>query len=208
MQQAVKNDLPALQKERQLHSRIFCAVMLLVVLLTRSQMPHRWVLFEIMQWLGFCLIVAGASGRIYCSLFIGGRKNSSLITDGPYSVVRNPLYVFSFLALAGVGLMSGSIVITACLCGAFYYYYPEVVLKEERYMLMAHGEAFQRYQARVPRWYPDLSLWSEPEAVEVMPRFVRKTAYDASVFLLAIPFYWMVNLLHVKHVLPVLFLLP
>jgi protein-S-isoprenylcysteine O-methyltransferase Ste14 len=43
-----------------------------------------------------------ASHRLWCSLYISGYKNSQLITSGPYSLCRNPLYFFSFVGFAAL----------------------------------------------------------------------------------------------------------
>ena len=44
---------------------------------------------------GVILILVCIVGRTWCTLYIGGNKKRELITAGPYSVVRNPLYVFT-----------------------------------------------------------------------------------------------------------------
>jgi protein-S-isoprenylcysteine O-methyltransferase Ste14 len=44
------------------------------------------------------------------------RKIEELVTVGPYSVMRNPLYFFFILGGIGVGAQSGSVVV-ALICG-------------------------------------------------------------------------------------------
>ncbi len=52
-------------------------------------------------------------------LRIGGRKILELVTDGPYSIMRNPLYVFSVIRVAGIGAQAGSVTIAlVCACVA------------------------------------------------------------------------------------------
>ena len=50
-----------------------------------------------MSILGFVLVVFGSFGRIWASLYIEGNKTKNLITAGPFSMVRNPLYFFSLI---------------------------------------------------------------------------------------------------------------
>src|SRR4051812_21738367 len=103
--------IPKLLKERQFHTRIFAVMGCLIMLISRPKAWDYIWLHQMMIWVGYILVVAGAMGRVYCSAFIGGRKNDVVVREGPFSVVRNPLYVFSFIALVGVGLESRMLVV-------------------------------------------------------------------------------------------------
>src|SRR5690349_15131041 len=52
---------------------------------------------DAIEWAGMILIFICVCGRTWCSLYIGGRKISELVAVGPYSISRNPLYVFSII---------------------------------------------------------------------------------------------------------------
>lgn len=201
-------EIPKLLKSRQFHSRIFVAALVLALLFTAPSMLRRSTAFMALLWIGYALVIVGVLGRIYCSAFIGGRKNDTIVRQGPFSVVRNPLYVFSFLATLGVGLQSGMFSLTALLAAAFIVYYAQVVRKEEAFLLHKFGEPYQSYMNEVPRWLPKFSLWSEPEQVEAMPRFLRKTALDASIFFLPMPVFSVLHILHIRDILPVWLILP
>jgi len=45
--------------------------------------------------IGFTLIVLSGVGRIWSSAYIAGLKSKRVISYGPYSIMRNPLYFFS-----------------------------------------------------------------------------------------------------------------
>ena len=60
--------------------------------------------FALITNLGLLLIAVCIVGRTWCTLYIGGHKKRQLRTHGPYSVVRNPLYVFTIIGTAGIGV--------------------------------------------------------------------------------------------------------
>ena len=167
-----------------------------------------YFLRECLAWLGYAFVIFGAFGRVYCSAFIGGRKNDEVVRAGPFSVVRNPLYVFSFIAMVGIGLQSGMLLVTVVLITAFIFYYPMVVAKEEAYLENKFGEPYAKYKREVPRWIPNMALWSEPEQIDAKPKFIRKTMLDASIFFLPLLCFAIINSLQADKILPVWLTLP
>lgn len=200
--------IPKLLKARVWHSRAFAAVVGALLLFSQPWLSGGNVLRELMLWLGYVLILIGAFGRVYCSAYIGGRKNDVVVRSGPFSIVRNPLYVFSFIALVGIALESGMISLLVILAGAYIWYYPKVVEKEEAFLTHKFGEPYTVYTREVPRWIPNFKLWVEPEMVESMPRFLRRTMMDAIVFFLPLPGFAIVASLHAHALLPVWLTLP
>jgi protein-S-isoprenylcysteine O-methyltransferase Ste14 len=199
---------PRLLKARQLHTRIFAVLLLVLVAVTAPQLDSSSVLRFVMRWVGYLLVIVGTFGRIYTSVFIGGKKNDVVVRDGMFAVVRNPLYVFSFIAVAGIGLQSGMLTILVLLLGAFCLYYPKVVAREEAFLLHRFGEEYAAYMREVPRWLPRLSLWKETGQVEINPKFIRNALKDALVFFLPLPFFVVVSVLHTHDILPVWLILP
>jgi protein-S-isoprenylcysteine O-methyltransferase Ste14 len=170
----------------------------------------RWsfAVHETMRWIGAALIFVCISGRTWCSLYIGGRKTHELVTTGPYSVSRNPLYVFSIVGAVGIGAQFGavSVAILAGICAWLVHFL--VVRQEERLLLAGHGDAYVRYLAEVPRFWPRFSLWKDVDVLEVLPRTVARTFVDACIFLAAIPMAAGVDLLHHLGLLRVFLRLP
>lgn len=202
MTDAVK-PLPKLLKARQFHSRIFAVAIIALLCVLQPKMAWDTPLRQAMLWVGYVLVIFGAFGRVFCSAFIGGRKNDAIMRSGPYSVVRNPLYVFSFLATLGIGLQSGMLSFAVLLSAAYIIYYPFVVAKEEGFLRAKFGEAYEVYVREVPRWIPNLKLWSEPEESACMPKFIRRTMGDASVFFLPLPAFMLIAYLQSADILPV-----
>jgi len=139
------------------------------------------------EWAGRALIIVCIVGRTWCSLYIGGRKTSQLVLTGPYSVSRNPLYVFSIIGAVGVGAQLGAVSV-AILAGmvAWLVHIP-VVIQEERLLLTSYGETYREYLARVPRFLPRFTMWKNVDFLEVRPQTVLVTFVDACFFLAAVP---------------------
>ena len=122
------------------------------------------------------LLATAAFGRLWCLLFVAGRKNEQVVREGPYSVVRNPLYVFSLLGAVGFGLAVENPLLAAVLGLGFIGYYHFVILSEERFLLSAFGDNYSAYLNQVllgigdAMWFVwAFVLW---ELVEVVRSFV------------------------------------
>lgn len=145
---------------------------------------------RLMEWLqdaGVALIFAGILGRAWSTLYIGGRKLHELVTAGPYSMSRNPLYLFSFAAMAGLGLQTGSVLLAVLCVGAAYAIFLPVVRHEEAALVRIHGQRFETYLRSVPRFLPALRLWREAPELTVDPVRWRMTVLDALFFLSLVP---------------------
>jgi protein-S-isoprenylcysteine O-methyltransferase Ste14 len=151
---------------------------------------------------GLLLAGTGAIGRIWCSAYIAGYKNGSLVQEGPYSICRNPLYFFSFVGSIGVGLATETATIPLLVAIAFALYYPLVIRREEAYLLQLHGEAFSQYMQRVPRFFPSLSLLAEKEASTVHLVIFRKHLLSAAWFVWIPAFLECVEYLHEARIMP------
>jgi protein-S-isoprenylcysteine O-methyltransferase Ste14 len=163
---------------------------------------------DAIDWCGVVLMAVCIFGRTWCALYIGGRKNYDLVTFGPYSVSRNPLYVFSILGAAGVGAQLGAFT-PAIASGVFaWLVFALVVRQEERSLLSAHGDAYRDYLARVPRFWPRWASWKDVEFIQIRPRMVVTTFADAIVFLAAIPVAEFFEHLQRAGFIPILLRLP
>lgn len=201
------NNHPLL-KARQFHSRIFAVILAVLLMISEPMLQQGSFIRDSLFWIGYILVIFGAFGRVYSSVFIGGRKNDEVVRSGVFSVVRNPLYVFSFIAMVGIGLQSGMLFITAILVAAFMLYYPVVVGKEELFLENKFGQPYIKYQQEVPRWIPNFKLWNEPEQADAKPKFIRKTIFDAAIFFLPFPGFAFIHFLQTHDILPIWLSLP
>jgi protein-S-isoprenylcysteine O-methyltransferase Ste14 len=200
--------LHAYQRMRRLVLAIIVVMLFVALLFGQSIFPPDSIIHETLEMVGILLIFLGIVGRLWSTLYIGGRKSAEVVTGGPYSITRNPLYLFSTLAAAGVGAQVGSILATiglAVLCaGAFHV----VILREERFLKEELGAPYLAYLARVPRFFPNLSLYQEGDTGSFKPRLLLNTLLDGLVFLVALPAFEMIDGAQKSGTLPVLFRLP
>jgi protein-S-isoprenylcysteine O-methyltransferase Ste14 len=140
------------------------------------------VVTEIMPFMGVLFIMVAIGGRIWCAQYIAGRKTDSLVTEGTYSVCRNPLYFFSLIGAVGVGMFAESIVLILILLIVFSIIYPITIRDEEKKLLEIHGDAYRDYMSSVPRFVPKWSLFHEPPEYVVNPKIFRHGMVDALAF--------------------------
>ena len=198
----------ALEKYRLPLSKVFVAVVLLLMLFTAS----RWNLSATSVWVidsvSLVLLLIACLGRVWCIMYIGGQKNTSVVAAGPYSMVRNPLYVFSFVGALGIVFMTHSIVISAILLIFYVGIYPFVVAKEEANLHGLFGEAYQDYCNKTPRFVPSLKLYSTDSKVPADVGRMEKSLFDSGCFVLAFIALSGIRLAHDSGLIPVLFKLP
>ena len=139
--------------------------------------------------LGMFLVAIGSLGRMWCSVYIAGYKDQTLIALGPYSVCRNPLYFFSMFGALGIGCCTETFTFPLAILVAMVLYYPLVVRKEERRLRKYFGGDFDAYAERVPAFFPKLSLLVEPETYAMRPIAYRRHMFSALWFV------WIVGLL-------------
>jgi protein-S-isoprenylcysteine O-methyltransferase Ste14 len=205
--QAAASPWPS-QATRRTILAISCLLGISVFFIADSYWPDGEFVHESIEWVGMALISICVVGRTWCVLYIGNSKNSALVDDGPYSMMRHPLYVFSIIGAIGVGAQAGGF--TAALVAGFLTW--AVLLRmsqiEEDHMLDLFGAQYFDYMMRVPRFKPNFSLYHSREKLEVYPRQIAITFFDATVFFVAVPLMEVFDYLHDAHWLPTLFHLP
>jgi protein-S-isoprenylcysteine O-methyltransferase Ste14 len=150
-------------------------------------------------------LLVGAIGRIWCSVHIAGRKNAEVVAHGPYSVCRNPLYFFSMFAFMGAGLAFESLGAFAIFTAVFFLTHWPTILREEKYLHGVFGADFDAYCARVPRFFPKLSLYQTPPTLTVDTHVFTKSLRESGLIPLAFIGGQAVVLAHEAGVLPSFF---
>ena len=143
------------------------------------------IVLKLFEWVGLGLLIVTTLGRLWCLSYIAGIKNEVMVTEGPYSVVRNPLYVFNFIGAVAFGLIVANPLLAALLAAGFSVFYPSVIRNEEAVLAQVFGETYARYCDATPRWLPRWSNFHEPESWNINPRLFRGGMLDAMWFLWA-----------------------
>ena len=194
-----------LTTHRTLTSRILGLLVLVYVLMAAPPRLVSASLAEVGELVGFVLLVVAAFGRVWCLMFIAGRKCEVLMTDGPYSVVRNPLYVFSFFGAVGLGLAVENPPLAVVMAIIFAVCYPITVAHEEERLSALFGSEYVTYRASTPRWIPSWRHYHEPPTLIVSPTKVLHGMLDAMWFLWVFLFWEILEFLRETGVLTTLF---
>jgi len=198
-------DIQRVQRVRKVVLGVGVLGVIAIAMLTRS-IGGDGELHDGVEALGLAMILVCIVGRAWCSLYIGGRKKAEIVDRGPYSISRNPLYVFSFLGAFGMGAQTGSISLALLFLVLTVAVFYATVRREEAWLSEAFGPVFAAYVARTPRFGPDFSKWRDDDMLEIRPQFFLATLRDGLGFLIAIPLFelveklqdsgWLAPLLH------------
>ena len=150
-----------------------------------------------LEQIGVMLIIACVLGRCWAMLYIGGNKNDRLVTTGPYSLCRNPLYAFSVMGVMGCGFMTQSLIYTVLLTSLTFTILFQAARNEERYLSDKFAEGYVTYRNRTPRFVPvNFRTFRTQPVVNVDVSSLRRCFWDAVFFMLAIPALKLVDWLH------------
>jgi len=187
-------DLQRVQKIRKLAVLLALVGLVGVSLVTQSIDGTKGEWHERVEAIGLVAIVLSIVGRAWCSLYIGGRKKSEIVDRGPYSISRNPLYMFSYIGAFGIGAQSGGVTIGFAFVLAAMAVFYMTVKREEAYLEREFGAVYAAYKARTPRFWPRLSLWRDEEQLTIRPALFVTTILDGLIFLLAIPVFELIDI--------------
>ena len=184
-------------------TRIFAVSLVVLILVSSSGWEDKASFVSTaLFFVGTVLAGIASLGRLWCSLYIAGYKTDRLITVGPYSMCRNPLYFFSFLGAVGLGFVSKTILIPLIIIVAFAIYYPLVIKSEEEELGRIHKKEYEVYLDKVPGFFPKLSFLTEPDEYIVKPLLFKKHIFDNLWFIWFIGIIEVIDGLHKLNVLP------
>jgi protein-S-isoprenylcysteine O-methyltransferase Ste14 len=141
-------------------SLMFAALLLGIIfprlLIPSSKQPLNDLLWDV--W-GFVLILLGFFIRILArgyksEMSLQGR---TLIKDGLYSLVRNPMYLGTLIIGLGVTMVLFTWWVFIIFLAVFLLIYLPQIHREERYLLQGFGQEYENYCKATPRFLPKIS---------------------------------------------------
>lgn len=115
-------------------------------------------------WAGLVLTLLGLAGVVGAQLAMGPswrvgvdlQERTELVTDGPFALVRNPIFSAMGVTLLGLTLMVPTHVTIATVVLFFLGVQLQVRAMEEPYLRRVHGPDYADYASRTGRFVPRL----------------------------------------------------
>ncbi len=111
---------------------------------------------------GVLLILLGESLRIWAVGIVGAATRSAstnakrLVQEGPYAMIRNPIYAGNFLLCLGLACFTDSWVVVVACTLYFVIVYSRIIRAEERFLTERFGAGYEEFCRQVPRLVPRL----------------------------------------------------
>jgi protein-S-isoprenylcysteine O-methyltransferase Ste14 len=113
---------------------------------------------------GLALFAFGLAGTLYAQLAMGESwrvgvdedERTDLVTDGPFAIVRNPIFAAMIPTSLGLTLLVPNVVALIGFTALVLALEIQVRLVEEPYLRTVHGEDYARYAGGTGRFAPGL----------------------------------------------------
>jgi protein-S-isoprenylcysteine O-methyltransferase Ste14 len=85
--------------------------------------------------------------------FLVGEEPKELVDKGIYKFTRNPMYLGALGVLLGLALLNDSLTMLYYFISVFFIFNIVVLAIEEPRLKELHGQKFEEYKKKVPRWF-------------------------------------------------------
>lgn len=99
------------------------------------------------------LVAQMAMGRSW-RIGVDHAEKTELVTEGPFSLVRNPIFTGMIPTSLGIALLCPNVVALVALVTLIAALEMQTRLIEEPYLLEAHGNTYAEYARRTGRFFP------------------------------------------------------
>jgi protein-S-isoprenylcysteine O-methyltransferase Ste14 len=109
------------------------------------------LLSNVLTLAGFVLLAAA------WKVLYQAQRTHSLAVTGPYSVIRHPQYV-AFITIMFSFLLQWPTILTLLMFPVLVWMYARLAKREEQEAVVEFGDAYRRYAAQTPPFFPRLAL--------------------------------------------------
>jgi len=102
--------------------------------------------------IGLFVVLLGEVIRTWAAGYLV--KDELLVKDGPYRLVRNPLYLGSFLIGLGAVIIGHSLLLLFAFILLFLGAYLPTIFREEKFLAQKFTADYSDYQKTVPSFFP------------------------------------------------------
>ena len=113
-------------------------------------------------------------------------KDEQLAVSGPYSYVRNPMYIGRFFLGLGIFIMTWNPYLVAGYTVVFAVYASRRVSGEEKRLHAVFGDSYAEYCSEIRRWLPKLRSYSKAQSRNASWSQVRKNHEHLNLLILLI----------------------
>lgn len=129
---------------------------------TAGWLPPLWEPGSTSTVLGILITLAGISATYIAQVSMGDSwrigvqegERTRLVAEGPFAVVRNPIFSCMLLTAAGLVVLMPNSLSVASFLALLIAVELQVRFVEEPYLLRAHGQQYRDYCSRVGRFLP------------------------------------------------------
>jgi len=179
-----------------------------LVMFVRPSVPTDSGVSFILESTGYVFLLAGLAIRMWSILYVGGRKSRELVTEGPYSICRNPLYVGTFFLAIGAGLCFENLPLLAATVAVILPVHLVAAKMEEHHLQATFPVKYPQYRRRVPRFWPRFHNYRSQKTLVISVHAIRRATVDAVCVLLIPLVEDFLEILHQYGVVPVLWRFP
>jgi protein-S-isoprenylcysteine O-methyltransferase Ste14 len=169
-----------MKKRIKIQRTLILLAVIFTILLSEIVLP-RWgteTFDEFLDVLGICLVLLGFLFRISAR---GHKEENSgegtkLVKDGPYFLMRHPMYFGTLLIGTGIVFVALEIWTLILFLAVFLFIYIPQIQREEKALSKRFGNEYDDYCKTVPRYFPRMN-------VEVGNRLILKSSWFKKEFL-------------------------
>jgi protein-S-isoprenylcysteine O-methyltransferase Ste14 len=117
---------------------------------------------EFFRWIGIVFCIGGFILLIWIHRTLGEHwsmvlelgENQKLVTTGPYSRIRHPMYTFFYIFVISTALISANLFVGFFGIGVWTLLYVVRINDEEEMLIEEFGEEYEKYITRTGRLFP------------------------------------------------------